>query len=159
MTRTPDGQLVPDEPQPGDHRHPYELLTPPGGGGEPVQIDALLVPLITALWAAGFETVTCCQDLGESIGEFSPRKAAYWKGWALVELPSAGARALAELAAAHGLGRHWSEPDAWEMSIPVVMLGARAVIPDLVQVRFPVTQIGDLTALVMQHGRQFRNGR
>lgn len=158
--RVPDGKLIPDEP--GDHRHPYELMTPPGSD-EPVQIDTLLAPLITALWAAGFTTVACCQDLGESIGDVNPRKAAYWKGRALVELPSDSARALAELAAAPlrttRFPMHWAQDGAWEMSIPVVMLGSRAVIPDLVQVRFPASQIGDLTVAVMQHGRQFRKAR
>jgi hypothetical protein len=147
MSRAPDGRLVPDEPQNSDHHHPYELLVPPGEE-EPVQIDAALVPLIRALWAAGYETITCCQDLGESIGEHNSRKAAYWKGWALVELPSRPARRLAELAAVHQWPMHWTNETAWEMSIPVVMLGARPVIPDLVQVRFPASQVRDLLAML-----------
>jgi hypothetical protein len=151
----PDGRLVPGEPQPGDHRHPYELLVPPGEE-EPVQVDVALVPLVRALWAAGFEMVTCCQDIGESIGGLNARRGAYWKGWVLLELRSRPARRLAELAAtAGGFPMHWTDEAAWEMSIPVAMLGGiRPVIPDLVQVRFPASQVRDLTALVETERRQ-----
>jgi hypothetical protein len=139
--------------------HDGTLLVPPGSD-EPAWIDTGLVPLIEALWAAGYETVSCCQDLGESIAALSPRRGAYWKGWAQIELPPVDACALAELAAAHGLTRHWSEPGAWEMSAPLVLLGARALLmTNLVQVRFPADQAVALTALVTMYGRQFREGR
>lgn len=130
--------------------HPQVWLTPPGED-EPAGIDAGLADLIAALWGAGLTTITSCQDLGESIGDASPRKAAYWKGWVLLELPVADAKRLAEQAAARMFGGkmpHWSEPDAWEVSAPVIMLGSRAILTGIVQVHFPVSQIDDLTAMV-----------
>ena len=127
--------------------HQTQALTPPGSD-EPADIDRALVPLVTALWAAGFETVTCCQDLGESIGALNPRKAAYWKGRVLLELPAGSARRLAEQAAARGFPMHWTQDDAWEISVPLVMLGARAILPGLVQVHFPAAQLDNVTAMV-----------
>jgi hypothetical protein len=127
--------------------HPQVFLVPPGED-EPVGIDAGLVLLVTALWAAGFTTITCCQDLGESIGAVNARKAAYWKGWVLLELPVADAKRLTEQAAARGFPVHWATPGAWEISVPVVMLGSRAIFTGIVQVRFPAAQLDDLTAMV-----------
>ena len=127
--------------------HPVRKVRHPSG--RYMWIDVGLVPLVRALWAAGFETITCCQDLGESITELNPRKGAYWKGWALVELPAADATRLAELAAAGGrFPMHWAQDGAWEMSVPLVMLGARGVMMNLVQVHFPVSQLEDLTRVI-----------
>jgi hypothetical protein len=138
--------------------HPQIQLVPPDSD-EPVGIDVEMVPLIQALWLAGYRTITCCQDLGESV-TISPRHAAYWRGRALLELPAADALALAELAAAHGFPMHWADPDAWEMSVPVLMLGARALVMDnMVQLKFPAGQLRHLTALVGRRGAQFREGR
>lgn len=127
--------------------HPQVRLTPPGED-EPVGIDTDLAPLIEALWAAGFTTITSCQDLGESIGGLSPRKAGYWKGWVLLELPVADAKRLAEQAAARGFPMHWAERDSWEISVPVIMLGARAVYTGIVQVHFPARQLEDLVIMI-----------
>jgi hypothetical protein len=138
--------IIPDEPG-DDRRHPQVQLTPPGSD-ESVGIDIGLAPLITALWEAGFTTITCCQDLGESIGKLNARKAAYWKGWVLLELPAADAKRLTEQAAARRFPMHWAREDAWEVSIPVVMLGSRAVFTGIVQVHFPVAQLEDLTAAI-----------
>jgi hypothetical protein len=134
--------------------HPQVFLMPPDSD-EPVGIDAGMVPLITALWAAGYATITCCQDLGESIGTASPRKAAYWKGRVLLELTVSSAQALLELAAAHGFPMHWTEDGAWETFVPMLMLGARAVLPGIVQVHFPAAQLPQLTAAVETRGAQF----
>lgn len=139
--------------------HDQVQLVPPDSD-EPVGIDVEMVPLIQALWAAGYRTITCCQDLGESAGRASPRHGTFWAGRALLELPAADALALAELAAAHGFGMHWADPDAWEMSVPVLMLGARALLMDnMVQLKFPAGQLRRLTALVERRGAQFREGR
>jgi hypothetical protein len=138
--------------------HPQVQLVPPDSD-EPVGIDVAMVPLVQALWAAGYRTVTCCQDFGESVAATSPRRAAYWKGRVNLELPSTDACALAELAAAHGFPMHWADDNAWEMSAPVLMLGARALLMDLVQVKFPASQLDELTALVAQRGAQYRARR
>jgi hypothetical protein len=127
--------------------HEAEKLTTPGGREVPV--DSVLVPLIRALWEAGFTTIGCCQDLGESIGSANPRKAAYWKGWVLLEMPERDACLLSELAVASGrFPLHWAEAGAWEMSSPLVQLPTGTLRPDLVQVRFPAGQLEDLEAMV-----------
>jgi len=150
--------VVPGEPLPsGQHHHPAQKIRTPEG--RYAWIDTGMVALVRALWAAGYVTVTCCQDLGESAGELSPRAAACWKGYALLELPVTDACALATLAAAHDLTRHWAEPGAWEVSAPVIMLGSRAVLMNLVQVHFPAGQIHGLTRLVARYGRQFLEGQ
>jgi hypothetical protein len=139
--------------------HPQVPMVPPGED-EPAGIDTLMVPLITALWEAGYITITCCQDLGESIGPLNRRKAAYWKGWVLLELPATGAKALMELAA--GFGRfpmHWADDDAWDVSVPVIMLGPSAILPGIVQVHFPQVQLERLTGLVKARGAQFLQGQ
>lgn len=139
--------------------HPQVPMVPPGED-EPVGIDTLMVPLITALWETGYATITCCQDLGESIGSLSRRKAAYWKGWVLLELTFTSAKALMELAAGFGrFSMHWADDDAWDVSVPVVMLGSGAVMPGIVQVHFPQVQLERLTGLVKAHGAQFLEGR
>ena len=127
--------------------HPVRELTGPRGIS--VMIDVALVPLIEALWAAGFTTITCCQDFGESIGEVNPRKAAYWKGWVNLELPEADACRLAALATASGwFPTHWADDGAWDMSCPLLTRKGLILRPDMVQIRFPVSQLDDLTALI-----------
>ncbi|GAA2455787.1 hypothetical protein GCM10010191_88820 [Actinomadura vinacea] len=44
--------------------HPSQLLTTPDG--ERVEIDDLMVPVVTELWRLGFETLLSCQDGGEA---------------------------------------------------------------------------------------------
>jgi hypothetical protein len=46
----------------GGRRHPFELLDYHGDPGEPVEIDAEIVPLIKEIWALGFDTELSCQD-------------------------------------------------------------------------------------------------
>ncbi|WP_329521324.1 hypothetical protein [Spirillospora sp. NBC_01491] len=45
--------------------HPTQTMTTPGG--ERVEIDLEMIPLLTQLWRHGFETLLACQDLGEAI--------------------------------------------------------------------------------------------
>jgi hypothetical protein len=56
------------------NHHPIRRRTAPDGSR--ASIDVLLVPLIEALWAAGYETIGCCQDLGESLHGHD-RKSAF----------------------------------------------------------------------------------
>ena len=118
--------------------------------GRRVAIDTALVRLIAALWAAGFETIGSCQDLGESIGDANNRKAAYWKGWVLLEMPEHDACRLGDLAIASGrFPLHWAEDGAWEITMPLIQVpGAGILVTDLVQIRFPAGQLDDVTALV-----------
>jgi hypothetical protein len=133
--------------------HPSRELTEPQG--KRVQIDTALVPLIEALWAAGFRTITCCQDLGESITA-NRRKSEYWKGWVNLELPERDACRLSDIALKSGqFPVHWAEDGAWEMSSPLVTLpGIGTIRADIIQVRFPVDQLATLTELVQSIGRR-----
>lgn len=53
-----------------DHDHEFLWVTPPNasyfiGAPSPVQIDRMILPLMAALWHAGFVTHFCCQGDGE----------------------------------------------------------------------------------------------
>jgi hypothetical protein len=125
------------------NHHPTKRLVAPDGGT--AEIDVLLVPLIEALWAAGYETIGSCQDLGGSVRTVSPRRSAYWKGYALIELPVRQAQALMCQLGENPQLRphmHWAAPTAWEVSIPVIPDGGE--ILDIAQFRFPNDQIGNL---------------
>ncbi|MFB4307008.1 hypothetical protein [Actinomadura sp. GTD37] len=105
--------------------HPAETLTAPGG--EPVQVDCGMVPLVRALWACGMDTFQCCQDVGASIyggGWHYPeprrvRYAAFWDGFAWLQLPIDDAERImastVDIAAGNG----------WECSIPIRAQGRR----------------------------------
>jgi hypothetical protein len=128
--------------------HPSRRLRTPDG--DRADIDTLLVPLIRALWAAGYETIGCCQDIGESAGTVSERSAAVWTGYALVEMPAEDACRLLDAVKSTPQFKdrmHWADQGAWSVTISVLpfgMGGALAVVP-WAQVRFPASQIGDLT--------------
>ena len=126
--------------------HETRQLTAPDG--RRIGIDRGMEPLIVAMWFTGYTTAGCCQDLGESIGDANPRKATYWKGWALLELPAGDARRLAGLAAEHDFPMHWAEQGAWEMSIPVVVVNRVPSLLNIVQIHFPASQLRDLAELV-----------
>ena len=136
--------------------HPVKRLTAPDG--TEADIDVLLAPLVEALWAARYQTVGSCQDLGESIGEASPRKAAYWAGYALLEVPVADGRRLVNAVRQRARFRprmHWAAKGAWEMSIPVIADPRQgAAITPWMQVHFPCEQAGDLAAVIGAQGRR-----
>ena len=138
---------VPEPGVPGvTQYHEAELLYPPGGGS--ALIDTGMVPLVQALWHAGFTTFASCQDIGESITGLNPRKEAYWAGQAFLELPPEDAWRLARLADDHGFPvRDWAGDGAWEMYSPLTVLGDRVWQHPLVQVFFPVGQVAAVTAM------------
>lgn len=95
--------------------HPATRLITPDGGA--AAIDVMLVPLVKALWGAGYETIGSCQDLGESLRNYS-RKGAYWNGYALLEMPISDACRLLDVikGTPQFCGRmHWIAPGAWEV--------------------------------------------
>ena len=135
-------------------RHPVKRLTAPDGSR--ASIDVQLVPLIKALWAAGYETIGCCQDLGESL-DGRERKSAYWKGYVLLEMPVEDACRLID-AVRHTPQfkdrMHWASDGAWETSVPVIPFDDAAetwVLP-WAQVHFPASQVGDLTDVIREAG-------
>lgn len=129
--------------------HPYLVRRDPRG--RRVEIDTSMAPLIEALWDTGFTTIGCCQDLGESIGELNARKARYWKGWALLEMPHADAVRFSDVAiASQRFPLHWAADGAWEIQTPMIQLPDGAFTADLVQIHFPVSQIGTLTEVIRE---------
>jgi hypothetical protein len=126
--------------------HDAELLTTPGGGT--ALIDTGMIPLVQALWYAGFATFSSCQDIGESITGLNPRKEAYFAGQAFLELPPQDAWRLARLAHDTGFPLGWAEDGAWEMYSPLTVLGDRVWQHPLVQAYFPAAQIGAVTDMI-----------
>ena len=105
------------------NRHPVKRLTAPDGSR--ASIDVQLAPLIKALWAAGYETIGCCQDLGESIHS-SERKSVYWAGYVLLEMPFEDACRLIDAVRYTPQFKdrmHWTDDGAWEVSLPVLPFG------------------------------------
>jgi hypothetical protein len=113
--------------------HPVRRLISPDG--EPAHIDLDLVPLIRALWDRGFETASCCQDVGESIRPMlreRPHLGAWVDrhlGFATIDLPIPDG--MAALAAVVDSGprdafyermTYWASEDAWSVSVPVLDL-------------------------------------
>jgi hypothetical protein len=134
--------------------HPVRRLTAPDGSR--ASIDVQLAPLIKALWAAGYETIGSCQDLGESLAGYE-RKSAYWKGYVLLEMPVGDACRLID-AVRHTPQfkdrMHWASDGAWETSVPVIPFADAQetwVLP-WAQVHFPASQIGDLTDVIREAG-------
>lgn len=128
--------------------HPAKTLTTPDGDQE--EIDVEMVPLVEAIWALGLDTITCCQDSGESIQGF-PRASAHYLGYAALEMPMADGLTLLAVVSADSRfkGRmHWITPDAWEMTLPVIAYSGTAEVYPVVCMRFPKDQLGDLVAVL-----------
>lgn len=137
--------------------HPVKHLTAPDG--EPADIDLRLVPLIEALWDAGYDTIGSCQDLGESLAGY-PRKAAYWRGYALIEMPYEDACRLMDRVRRTRLFRdrmHWASPGAWDVSMPILSLPGERSRALWVQVHFPADQIDDLVTVLTRKRRSSRS--
>jgi hypothetical protein len=136
-----------------NHHPTMRVRTPDGNDAD---IDVLMVPLVKALWAAGYETVTCCQDLGESLHSYGcEREGAHWKGYALLEMFTEDACRF--LDAVKDVPQfkdrmHWAAPAAWSIGILVLPFGHHgdARPSPWAQIRFPKDQVGDLTDVVRQ---------
>lgn len=132
--------------------HPTKRITAPDGSRP--SIDVMLVPLVKALWAAGYETIGSCQDIGESSGRFAERRRAYWKGYALLEMPEQDTCRLLDAVKYTPQFQdrmHWAAPGAWEIDLPVmpfVPYGDGAAVMDLAQIHFPNDQIDDLIKVI-----------
>ncbi|MFJ8043900.1 hypothetical protein ACIRBX_25700 [Kitasatospora sp. NPDC096147] len=133
-------------------------------GHHQAQIDELLAPAIEACWRSGFETFTCCQDLGESNAGWTeklPHMAAYVdsrRGWMLIDFPIDSGLAFLSAVANSGPRdafyvrmTHWAAPDAWDVRIKPMdaamfreesasQFGLR-----LLQVSFPAYDLPELT--------------
>jgi hypothetical protein len=81
-----------------------------------------MVPLIKALWAAGYETVTCCQNISEANAGV-PHYRSRTAGYALLEMPVADTCRLLDAVKDTPQFRdrmHWMNSGAWSVSIPVL---------------------------------------
>ena len=134
-------------------RHPTKRLREPGGSR--ADIDIMLVPLIKALWAAGYDTIGSCQDLGESLRRHE-RQSAYWKGYVLLEMPVADTLRLLNAAADSPLidrMMHWAAPGAWEVGLPIMPVSpfnddGDAEVTPWAQIHFPNDQLDDLAKVI-----------
>jgi hypothetical protein len=139
-------------------------------GHRQAQIDEQLAPAIEACWRSGFETLTCCQDLGESNTgwvEKLPHMAAYVesrRGWMLIDFPIDSG--LAFLSAVANAGprdafyvrmTHWAAPEAWDVKIkPMDAAMFHEESPSqfglrLLQVSFPAHDLPELTRRLLEH--------
>ncbi|MFI0374188.1 hypothetical protein ACH35V_40560 [Actinomadura sp. 1N219] len=93
------------------------------------EIDEALAPVVEALWRNGFETLTSCQDVGESNAAWAdrlPHMTAYVasrRGWAFIDFPlDSGLAFLTAIAKAGPRDAfyvrmvHWAAPDSWQVS-------------------------------------------
>ena len=134
-------------------RHPTKRVQLPNGTRP--GIDIMLVPLIKALWKAGYETIGSCQDTGESGGTASPAWGARWKGYALLEMRSEDAcrllDAVKDTPQFHDR-MHWTDPGAWTVSVPMLAFGGwygdDAEVSPWAQIHFPNDLIDDLIKVI-----------
>lgn len=129
--------------------HPAKRLAAPDGSR--ADIDVMLVPLMEALWADGYETIGSCQNLGESAGTLSRRSRTHWQGYVLLEMPVPDACRLLDAVKdtpQFAEYMHWADKGAWETSVSVLPLGLRSAVMPWAQVHFPNRQIGDLVNVI-----------
>lgn len=146
------------------NHHPSVKMT--ALDGDVVEIDEKLAPLIAELWRVGLDTVTCCQDAGESIASLVERyphlaaRAASDTGYAYIDFFDAddAAEFLTIVANAGPFGKfygrmtRWFEPGGWRKTISFFdgeyapRRGEQTVFePSFVQIKFPVTDIAEIT--------------
>ncbi|QES51887.1 hypothetical protein DEJ50_32615 [Streptomyces venezuelae] len=147
--------------------HPTVLVR---AGDRHAQIDEELAPTIQAIWECGFDTFTCCQDVGESNADW-PQKLPHMKewvesrrGWMLIDFPVDSG--LAFLSAVANAGprdafyvrmTHWAAPDAWDVTVKPMdaamfqeKLASRFRL-QLLQVSFPAYDLPELTRRLREH--------
>jgi hypothetical protein len=139
-------------------------------GERRAEIDEKLAPVIEAIWRCGFDTFTCCQDLGESNAswiEILPHMAGYvdsHRGWMLIDFPIDSGLAFLEAVANSGPRdafyvrmTHWAAPNAWEVKIkPMDVAMRHSHLPSqfelrLLQVSFPGDDLPELLRRLNEH--------
>jgi hypothetical protein len=94
------------------------------------EIDQMLVPVIEAAWRNGIQTLTSCQDAGESNANWVPKLphmadyVATHKGWAFIDFTVHNGLAFLDAVARAGARDavyvrmvHWAAPDAWRIDV------------------------------------------
>jgi hypothetical protein len=141
--------------------HPSQRLTAPGG--EQVDIDTDMIPLVRALWSLNLKTTACCQDFGEGTAgqrETSPNRhryggdafIAYYTGYAWLKMPVPDARRLAESLTGtefrDKVTQRWT-PGSWRMHVPLIFNEqSRIDLAETAQIHFPRQQIHALTSVL-----------
>lgn len=134
------------------------------------EIDQLLAPVIEATWRNGIQTLTSCQDAGESNVDWVeklPHMADYvttHKGWAFVDFTVDSGLAFLDAVARAGARDafyvrmvHWAAPDAWRVSVKPydkAMFDEKAPSTfelRLMQVTFPQYDIPEITRRLDAH--------
>ena len=132
------------------NHHPVKRLTTPADGDQ--DIDVMLSPLLEALWAAGYETIGSCQDVGESTAGSSPRYSSHWHGYVLIEMPVEDACRLLDTVKdtpQFADRMHWAADGAWDVSVPIIAgSGDEPTRPLWAQIHFPSDQIDDLVKVI-----------
>jgi hypothetical protein len=134
------------------------------------EIDELLAPVIEAAWRNGIETLTSCQDAGESNVSWIrklPHMADYverHRGWAFIDFTVGAGLAFLDAVARAGARDafyvrmvHWAAPDAWRVECrpyDAAMSDERRPSTfnlDLMQVAFPQYDIPELVRRLTAH--------
>lgn len=134
------------------------------------RIDEQLAPAIEAIWRSGFETHTCCQDLGESNAswvEKLPHMAGYVesrRGWMLIDFPVDDGLAFLTAVAKAGPRdafyvrmTHWAAPDAWDITVKPMDGAMLDELREsdfslrLLQVSFPAYDLPELIRRLHEH--------
>ncbi|MEV5573937.1 hypothetical protein AB0L06_28195 [Spirillospora sp. NPDC052269] len=124
--------------------HPTRAVTTPAG--ETIEVDELMVPLVKALWAAGYATLMCCQDAGQAVragGTCTPVEhrslyGDYYEGLAWVKLP------IDDMVRLRAFTRRLAENRRWMASAPIRPDG----MEPWASLHFPADQIADVTKLL-----------
>ncbi len=142
--------------------HTSTRLVPPHSE-EAVEIDTDMAALVRALWARGWQTAACCQDIGEAAeaerahGEpWEPTGhqgfIEYYRGRAWLKMPAPDAFALlTELSDHETFGTRvkvrWQR-GSWRMHTPVVHQDGRFTATPHTQIYFPKDQIAELVRAI-----------
>lgn len=158
--------------------HPATTVT---WGELAAEVDVALAPLVLETWRAGIATIHSCQDVGENVAsllEELPHLADVVRretGRASLGFADADAM-VAFLDAVAGAGPgdelyermvHWATPEAWQLVVAVRDEGAADaeegpsgshLAPASYQVRFPATDVPEMTERLCRHNQERRCG-
>ena len=158
--------------------HPTTTVTHEDRAAE---VDVELAPVILEIWRAGIDTIHSCQDVGENVAGLAaglPHLADVVRresgrasiGFAGGDAVMAFLDVLANAGPRDQLYErmvHWASPDAWQLVLGVQDQGLRdgeagqgvdgAALSCLVlasfQVRFPRSDVGEITERLRRHNR------
>jgi hypothetical protein len=139
-------------------------------GTQTAEIDQLLAPVIEATWRNGIQTLTSCQDAGESNADWVPKlphMADYVttrKGWAFIDFGVDQGLAFLDAVARAGVRDafyvrmvHWAAPDAWRINVkPYDSAMFDETTPSnfqlrLMQIMFPQYDIAEIVRRLSNH--------